>query len=62
MLGKAHALHSVISKSRSVVMVVVAKKPCHSKAQTHALMIQGSGDCRAELAEFCFETLLQMNY
>lgn len=62
MLGKAHALHSAINKSRSVVLVVVAKKLCHSKAQTHVLMIQGSGDYRVELAGFCFETLLQMNY
>ncbi len=25
-------------------------------------MLQGSGDCWAELSGFCFETLLQMNY
>lgn len=58
LLGKAHTLHSVNSKTFSVVTVFVAKKPCHSKAQTDVLMLQGSGDCRAELSGFLFWNLV----
>lgn len=41
LLGKAHTLHSVNSKTLSVVTVFVAKKPCHFKSTNRCANVTG---------------------